>query len=432
MSQDLRIAFIQASTWHGSLDEAEHMLAIHPDLYSYDIHTAAITGNADAVRRLLENNPADATAISEPYGANPLVHLCLSKYLRLDHARTDDFIQAATDLIEAGADANSGFWSNDEFETALYGAAGVAHHEAVTKLLLDKGADPNDVEAVYHSPETYDNEAMKALVETGKLTRESLAVMLIRKLDWHDYQGVKYLLDQGADPNGERTRGWYALHHALARDNAPAIISLLLEHGADPFLVKEKLNAVSLAARTGRNDVLDLFVQKGISIELQGVDKLIAACAMGDEPKVKAIISESPLLLQELMSMSDELLARFCLTANKPGVQQLLDLGIDVNTPYAKGDGYFSIPAGSLPIHIAAWLGHSPIVQLLIERGALIDVPDKNGNTPLMLAIKACVDSYWMERRTPDSVKALLDAGASPQHVPFPTGYAEVDELLRL
>jgi len=27
------------------------------------------------------------------------------------------------------------------------------------------------------------------LVETGKLTPESLSVMLIRKHDWHDYEG---------------------------------------------------------------------------------------------------------------------------------------------------------------------------------------------------------------------------------------------------
>jgi hypothetical protein len=41
------------------------------------------------------------------------------------------------------------------------------------------------------------------------------------------------------------------------------------------------------------------------------------------------------------------------------------------------------------------------------------------------------VDSYWTERRSPESAQALLEAGASPQGVAFPSGYAEVDELLR-
>jgi ankyrin repeat protein len=434
MTTNLRATFIKAATWHGSLDEAEQLLSSHPSLASSDIHTASITGNVDAVRRFLAEDRTNATAISEPYGGNALVYLCLSKFLRLDNSRSDAFLQAATALLEAGADANSGFWTKGdypEFETALYGAAGVAHHEALTRLLLAHGADPNDGEAAYHSPETHNSEAMVAVVETGKLTAESLAIMLIRKLDWHDYNGVKYLLAHGANPNGERERGWYALHHALARDNAPSIIKLLIEHGADPFLINEEQNAIVRAARTGRSDILNLFAEHGIAVELDGVNKLIAACTMGDGTKARVLIQESPSLLQDLMTISDELLARFCLTANKPGVQQLLDLGVDVNTPYANGDGYFNIPAGSLPIHVASWFNHAPIVKLLIERGALIDIPDKNGLTPLALAVKACVDSYWTERRTPDSVKALLDAGASSQQIAFPTGYDEVDDLLQ-
>jgi ankyrin repeat protein len=70
-------------------------------------------------------------------------------------------------------------------------------------------------------------------------------------------------------------------------------------------------------------------------------------------------------------------------------------------------------------------------VRLLIERGAQVDADDANGRTPLMLAVRASVDSYWTEWRKPDSVKALLGAGASVANVPFPSGYAEVDELLR-
>jgi len=41
------------------------------------------------------------------------------------------------------------------------------------------------------------------------------------------------------------------------------------------------------------------------------------------------------------------------------------------------------------------------------------------------------VDSYWKERRSPASVEALLGAAASVEGVPFPSGYSEVDELLR-
>lgn len=431
---DPRTAFIEAATWHGDLDRAKAILAAHPEVASCDIHTAAILGDDAAVRRFIAEDPGNATATSEPYGGNALVYLGLSKYLRFDKSLSDAFLRAATALLDAGADPNSGFWTtgqHPEFETALYGAAGVAHHAPLTRLLLERGADPNDIEVVYHSPETWDNEAMKALVDTGKITAENLALMLIRKHDWHDVEGAKFLLERGADPNWARKRGWYAIHHALARDNALEMIELLLDHGADPLLVNDGLSAAARAARAGRSDVLELFKRRGISVALNGVDNLIAACACDDSAAVRRIVEREPHLVAEIRSMGGDLLAKFAGTNNPAGVRQLLDLGVDIAAPFTEGDGYFGEPKGSLAIHVAAWRGNPAVVKLLIERGSPVDVPDANGRTPLALAVRACVDSYWTDRRTPESVAALLAAGASVSGVAYPCGYAEVDELLR-
>jgi hypothetical protein len=98
---------------------------------------------------------------------------------------------------------------------------------------------------------------------------------------------------------------------------------------------------------------------------------------------------------------------------------------------YKEGDGYFDIAKDSTALHVAAWKAWHETVKLLIERGAPIDAKDGKGRTPLALAVKACVDSYWTYRRSPESVQALLAAGASLDGVAFPSGYAEVDELLR-
>jgi ankyrin repeat protein len=431
--ENLRAAFIGAATWHGSLNEAETILASHPELAGSDIHIAAILGDDEKVKRFLAQDPANATAPSAPYGGDALVYLCLSKYLRLDKKRTGSFLKAAAALLEAGADPNTGFWTNGaypEFETALYGAAGVAHNAELTRLLLNHGANPNDGEAVYHSPETWDNDAMKMLVETGKLTDESLTMMLIRKHDWHDYNGAKYLLEHHANPNGEKIRGWYPIHHALKRDNSIEMLALLLDHGADPGVVNDGLTAIARAAREGRSDVLQLFKERGIPVELQGIDKLIAACAMGDPEAVHAITAQEPHLINEIIATGGRLLANFTGTGNLPGVKQLLDLGVNAGTPYTEGDGYFAIPKGSLAIHIAAWRARPDLVKLLIEHGSPVDMPDSNGQTPLALAVKACVNSYWTDRRSPDSVEALLKAGASATGITFPSGYKEVDELL--
>ena len=116
--------------------------------------------------------------------------------------------------------------------------------------------------------------------------------------------------------------------------------------------------------------------------------------------------------------------------ANADGAGHLLDLGVDVAATY-EGDGYFDIAAGSTALHVAAWKAWPAVVALLIARGADVNARDGAGRTPLALAVKACVDSYWTSRRSPASVEALLRAGASTAGVAFPSGYDEVDDLLR-
>jgi ankyrin repeat protein len=412
---DTRAAFIKAATWHGGLEDAQGMLAEHPELASSDIHTAAVLGDDAAVRRFLAQDRRNATVTSPPYGGDALTYLGLSKYLRLDPARTPGFVKAAEALLDAGADPNTGFWTtgpHPERETALYGAAGVAHHAELTRLLLERGADPNDVEAVYHSPETYDNAAMKLLVETGKLTRENLSLMLIRKHDWHDYEGVKYLLELGVDPNYQRACGWIATHHAVARNNSLEILRLLLDHGADPRMPKDGATAIERAARRGRGDLLELFEQRGFPIELQGVDRLIAACARDDAATVRTIREREPQLVRELLAKGPTLLAEFAGTWNTAGVRHLLDLGVPVNALY-EGDGYFDIATDSTALHVAAWQSRPDLVRLLIERGADVNAKDGKGRTPLELARKACVDSYWTERATPEPGRLLVAAGAT-------------------
>jgi ankyrin repeat protein len=434
MSDDPLAAFIEGTAWHGTLERAEAILAAHPEVASSDIHTAAILGDDAGVRRFLERDPANATTKSGPFSWDALTHLCFSRYLRLDPARSAGFVRAATALLDAGASANTGFWEKDhqprpEWESVLYGAAGVAHHAELTRLLLERGADPNDIETVYHSPETYDNAAVRILVETGKLTAESLALMLIRKHDWHDEEGVKFLLEHGADPNLKWRHGWRAIQHAIARDNGLIIIELLLDHGADPRLGDDGVSSVVMAARRGRGDVLEAFERRGIPIALQGADRLIAACARSDRSAVHSIAESQPQIVREVLASGGKLLAEFAGNANRDGVGHLLDLGVPVAALY-EGDGYFDIAKDSTALHVAAWRAWPGTVKLLIERGAPLDVQDGKGRTPLALAVRACVDSYWSYRRSPESVEALLRAGASASGVPYPSGYAEVDALL--
>jgi hypothetical protein len=436
VNDDPVAAFIEASVWHGALDEADAIRAAHPDLASRSIYAAAILGDDREVRRFLDRDPALATATGGPRGWDALTYLCFSKYLRLDPSRSDGFVRAATTLLDAGASANAGFWNEShlptpEWEPALYGAAGVAHHAPLTRLLLERGANPNDEEVAYHAPESYDNAVLRLLLDTGTVTDDNLALMLVRKHDWHDEAGVRLLLEHRAiDLNRQRGRGWNPLHHAIARDNDRVIVEALLDHGADPAVLQHGRSAVSLAARRGRGDLLELFEHRRGPLALHGVDRLIAACARHDAAAIRAIAVDESERVREMLAESGRLLAEFSGNGNAEGVRHLLDLGADVAAVFASGDGYWNVAKDSTALHVAAWRAQHATVKLLIERGAPIDAQDGEGRTPLMLAVRACVDSYWTHRRSPASVGALLDAGASKAGLDYPSGYEDVDALL--
>jgi ankyrin repeat protein len=242
-----------------------------------------------------------------------------------------------------------------------------------------------------------------------------------------------YLLERGADPN--RMVRWHhtALHHAVQRDNALENIELMLEYGGDPTLRdrRDDTSAIAIAVRRGRRDVLELCEKRGVPIELHGVERLIAACSKDDGPTVHSIAESAPLLVRDVLALGGTLLAEFAGTGNTDGARQLLDLGVNVAALYEEGDGYFDIAPNSTALHVAAWRARHATVQFLVERGAPIEMRDGKGRTPLALAVRACVDSYWADRRSPESVEALLRAGASVRDVQFPSGYGEVDELLK-
>jgi|ERR1700722_3292629 len=420
----------------GSLERAESLRAAHPEIAASNIYVAAILGDESAVSRFLALDARNATAQGGTRNWDALTYLCFSRYLRLDRTRSDGFVRAAKALLDAGASANGGYFDEShrpepQFESVLYGAAGAAHHVGLTRLLLDRGADPNDAEVPYHAPETYDNTVLKILVESGRLTADSLATMLLRKHDWHDYDGIEYLLKHGADPN--RMTRWRraAMHQAALRDNSFEIFALLLDHGADPMLRVDGLSPLEIAARRGRGDLLELFERQGIVADLRGVERLLGACARNDGDAVREIAQREPLLVKEVLADGGEFLAEFAGVGNTEGVRQLLDLGVEVDARAKDGDGYWDVTKDSTALHVAAWRARHATVKLLIERRAQVDALDRKGRTPLSLAVRACVDSYWTNRRSPESTEALLRAGASVSGIDFPSGYAAVDELLR-
>ncbi len=408
-------AFIKAAcvpmdgSWHstGGIDRARGILSKHPEVATASIFTSAVLGNDSGVRQFLQSDISQATSKGGPYGWDPLTYLCFSKYLRLDKDRSEGFVRAATALLQSGADANTGFYSDEHepeptFESVLYGAAGVAHHDQMTKLLLDHGADPNDGETEYHSPELFNNRPMEMIVESGRLKPIGLTTMLHRKLDWTDLDGVVWLLDHGADPNHISHWGGRALDHALGRDNPIVFFEQLLDHGADPRLATpDGVNTFMRAAGAGRADVLKLFRKHGFSFQLEGDAAFLAAVANGNEKEARTIADADPETIPRLKSSGHAIVANFAGAGNTEGVRILLDFGFDIESQATHAGS-----RGNTALHLAVWRERLATVKLLIARGASLDAKNPGGLTPLMLAERAQTEmSEW----TPHESSAVLE-----------------------
>lgn len=423
----------------GTIEEAEMILARYPHIAASSIYAAAILADEATVGGFLARDPSSATAKGGPLGWDALTHLCFSRYLRLDRTRSEAFVNTARTLLDAGASPNSGWieWIDHPnprpvLEAVIYGAAAVAQHAGVTRLLLERGADPNDEETAYHVIETHDNTVLKILLERGKFNERSLGTALLRKCDWHDLDGLRLVLEHGADPRKLTGWGLTALHQSVRRDNRLQMIELLLNYGADPGIPnREGKSSIQIAARRGRADALDLFEKRGISIDLSSVDALAAACARDNKAEIRRLLASEPRLKSELIEQGGTLLAEFSGVGNLAGVRNLIDLGVSATVLYSEGDGYFSIAKQSTALHVAAWRAWPEVVKELIARGASVNARDAENRSALQLAVKACVDSYWTDRRSPDSVRALLEAGASVDGIGLPTGYDEIDKLLQ-
>lgn len=440
----IEVASVDRHGWHssGTLEHAELILARSPATAKANIYTAALLGDERTVRAFLEKDPLLSQARGGMHNWDALTYLCFSRYLRIDKPRSPSFVAAARALLEAGASANTGWTEKidtpprEVAETAIYGAAGIAKNPELTALLLEYGADPNDEETPYHVPETYDNTVLKIILDSGRFNERSMATVIVRKCDWHDDQGLALALAHGANPNFLTSWEFTPFEHSIRRDNGLMMIEMLLDHGADPHLKNncDRRNAFEMAAYHGRGDILDTLERRGFALEFKGPDRsldlLIATCARGQLDQARLLVAANPQILDQLLSIGGTLLARFSGAANHEGVRSLLDLGVSSSALWPEGDPYWEITKNSTALHVAAWRAHHDVVRELIARGAPVHSVDARGRTALALAVRACIDSYWQYRRRPDSVAALIAAGATPDGIELPTGYEEIDEIL--
>jgi ankyrin repeat protein len=334
--------------------KARALLESHPDLANDDLAAAAAAADPAAIASLLSDSPGSANAEVGPHRWAPLMYLAYSRVWSVTEP-ADRFMQSATLLLDAGADVNAGYlWQRLPTPfTVLTGIFGEGeqgpgrqprhpHSSALARLLLSRGADPNDGQALYNRMFRPDDSHLELLFEFG-LGRgdggpwkrrlgeacESPAQMLARQLSWAVDHGfadrVRLLLANGVDAGAPLADGHTAVQHAVAHGRL-GIVELLRAAGADA---------------------------PPISPDTQLAGHLL----VGDRSTSLSLINSDPQLLPAVRRLRPELILQARTAA---AVSLLAELGFDVNAR----------AGGKTALHDAAWDGDTSLIRALLAAGA--------------------------------------------------------------
>ena len=299
----------------------------------------------------------DPNEAGGPRGWAPLLYVTHSCFARVELAR---------ELLDRGADPNAFFTNEYGRMSALYGAAGRVHDADLTRLLLERSADPDDGESLYHATEAASPDCVRVLLELGARVEGTNA--LAHALDEDRLEHVRLLLEAGADP-GEAAY----VAHAVRRGRGPEVLPLLVEHGADVDRPGGESWRGDVPLRTpyqhavlrGRDGVARALAELGASTVVDSADLAVGAVARGERPATP-LPSEPDVDVQEVLILT--------------ALFEHPDLVADLVGPDFRGVVGGS-PEGSL-LHHAAWVGNAGLVGRLLERGADAGA-DRGAGTPL-------------------------------------------------
>lgn len=252
----------------------------------------------------------------------------------LMHAARQGALEGARALADGGADLNI---KDPDGTTALVFAIINAHYD-LAAMLLEKGADPNVTDttgmgaayALVDMNSLGNMQGRPAPKLLGKTTAETLLTLLLKK---------------GANPNARLSRPVLGRYHGSG--------DAQLGEGSTPLLRAAK--AVDL-------ELMKVLLDNGADATLTKKDRTTALIMVaGGQP-----YGYPPRELEVNTSRTIEALG------------MLLARGVDVDA--------FNT-TGQTAIHAAAGRGSDEVVKFLAGKGAALNLPDKQGRTPLDVAL---------------------------------------------
>lgn len=335
---------------------AQRMVDEEPRLFERDPWFDCMLGRPDRLAATLARDPDFVNRAGGPVAMPPLVAVTHS-HLAGESPDGDD-LACARLLIERGADVNARWidarYPNDPL-SVLYGATTAGCNPAMTRLLLDAGADPDDNESLYHSVEGDDSACLEMLLAAGARVNGTNA--LGRVLDFDRLDMLKMLLAHGGDPNERR---W--MHHAIQRGRSLAHIRVLLEAGGDPAAEdRDGMDLRAYAAAFGRTDVLELLGPSKADHASSPEASFVAACSRADRAEARLLLAEHPDIFERLSPRQLQLMPELAAIGAIEAVRTMLDLGWPREV---KSEWH------ATALNLAAFRGDSDLVTLLLEAGA--------------------------------------------------------------
>jgi ankyrin repeat protein len=369
---------------------------------------AAVNGNA-AMTALLLRNGADANQV-----------VSRGQTVLMTAARTGN-VEVVGALLEKGANVNAR--ETQLGETALMWAAS-ENHAAVVKALVARGAEVDarstslkfpkdrfglegvltilprgDWTALMYAARDGAPDAARALLDAGaqiNATDPDGTTPLVRAIWNSHYDTAKVLLDRGADPNLLDTAEMGALYAAVD------VSSLGEIYGSPTRKVSDTATAI---------DIIKLVIAKGGKVDAKlksaalqrqhtpgepllgaGTTPLMRAAKNGDSEAMKVLLAAGAdpamaqpngttvLMLAAGVGRGLGVFAKdYGTEADLLGaVQLLLDKQVNVNAATTNG---------MTALHFAAQAGLDTVVAALAKAGATLDAKDKNGRTPVDVAL---------------------------------------------
>jgi ankyrin repeat protein len=278
------------------------------------------------------------------------------------YAARDGRLDIVRILVDAGAEVDQ---TDANGITPLLIAI-TNNHPDVARYLIERGAD-------IKATDWYGRTPLWAAVETRNMDVDNASfVNSVDRAPFLDL--IKLLLEKGADPN-VRMKEIPPIRRVFLR--ATGSLSWVDFTGQTPFLT---------AALAGDVTVMRLLLEKGADPKIptfEGTTALMAAA--GVNWVFDQTFDEGPAALLE-------------------AVKLCYDLGLDVNAVNSMG---------LTAMHGAANRGSDDIIKFLVEKGARVDVKDKEGRTPLTWAEGVFLATHPAKPK-PSSI-ALLTSLMVPQ-----------------